>query len=155
MSHKKVAFRQLENSVIVSVRMVSGSDIKFSGEDNTGKLQVVFSNGLVLEPFEWNFVPNTVRCGNYPNDGTLKGVVLYPNLSIVDMDQFSAALEPINEVPSLSELQTLLSVVECLIDTANSTTDLKGVYSSGDEQFFTWEEVFKSYTLLKRLAKVE
>lgn len=58
------------------------------------------------------------------------------------------------------ELQQLLSVMECLVETAIDSIEegadsSKGITDNSREQFFTWDEVFESYIKFKKLAGVE
>lgn len=37
-----------------------------------------------------------------------------------------------------------IDIIDCLIDTAERTTDLEGVYNDKTGKFFTWEEIYKA-----------
>ena len=52
------------------------------------------------------------------------------------------------------QAQELLTVMECLIDTVDRTTDLENVYDHNDESV-TWVQVWDNYRALKVLAGVE
>lgn len=162
----RVAYRSFKNSTVVHVQEVNGTATRFSGNDSKhGKLQTLVSGNEYFEPYDWNFVPSNVKIGLH--DAERFECQLFRNLYMVecedgegevqsiDTDQFTAVVEPLGEPMSLLDLQKLLSVVECLIDTAQNTTDLESVYDDSKEQSFTWEDVFKSYSLLKKLACVE
>ena len=66
-----------------------------------------------------------------------------------------AETPPTTHIVQDPKLVQLLSVVECLIDTAKRTTDLESVYDDKGQQDFTWAEVWESYQLLKDIAGVE
>jgi len=49
----------------------------------------------------------------------------------------------------------LLDVLECLIDTADRTTDLENVYNDTTGDCVGWDEVFEVYLQVKDKAGVE
>jgi hypothetical protein len=68
-------------------------------------------------------------------------------------------VEYVTEPVILSEvdqenLERVLTVMECLIDTVASTTDLENVYNANDESV-SWSEVWKTYRALKTIVGVE
>jgi hypothetical protein len=91
-----------------------------------------------------------------------ESISISSTLSLVDEEQAKAFVEAVLcegdlelRYAEIIDFQKLLSVMECLIDTVQSTTDLENVYDDSKEQSFSWQEVMEQYQVLKVLAKVE
>ena len=46
------------------------------------------------------------------------------------------------------DLDLIMTVLDCLIDTAERTTDLDGVYDDDTGQYASWPEVYEAYSLV-------